>query len=311
MLPNSTFPPAGAVTSLVLLSFYPFVIRELEVAVHECRKQCDDESCEHTATRLADSAFAFYAGSLEDGSGSGNLLYSIAEEECKAFKTCGAKGDSTRGVSKVNHVLLEHFTGFQTNITSADCWDAHAKKDLIARQMKVPLVQGTLRYAHKISNKENSPKDSAVGAAFAAAIAPLVAGCNFKDAEIIDNNMELTSKATNFALVKETLEKHYACLGITCNDVGGLWDAKSHNYFEGAGPCHFDDIVEEEDKSNRGKVLGFAIGLPLLLALAVMYFMNHQRQARLRLKKHRMEHPDEYSDSEDDDDDDNRDLRFI
>lgn len=294
---------------MVLLTFYPFVIRELEVAVHECRKQCDDDSCQLTATRLADSAFAFYSGSLEDGTGSGHLLYSVAEEQCKSFKTCGAKGDSTRGVSKVNQLLLEHFNGFQMNITSEDCWDAHAKKELIARQMKVPLVQGTLRYAHRIASRQNTPSDSAVGAAFAAAIAPLVSGCSFKDAEIIDNNMEITSKSTNFAQVKETLEKHYNCLGITCKDVGGLWDEKARDYYEGAEPCHFDDVVEEAKNSGRGKMLSLVIGLPLFFALATLYLLHLQNQARLRLKKHRMEHPDEYSDSEDDDDD--RDVRFI
>jgi hypothetical protein len=282
----------------------------MEVAVHECRKLCVDDSCQDTATRLADSAFAFYAGSLEDGTGAGHLLYSVAEHECKAFRTCGEKGDTTRGVSKVNQNVMDLFTGFQSNITSDDCWDAHAKKDLIARQMKVPLVQGTIRYAHKIARKENSPKDSAIGAAFAAAIVPLVAGCSFTDAEIIDNNMELTSRGTDFALVKKTLEKHYACLGITCKDVGGLWDAVSHDYFEGAEPCHFDDVVVKETKSNRGRFLGLVIGLPLFVVLVAMYVLRLQRLAHLRRKKQRMENPDEFSDSEDDDDKENE-SRFI
>jgi hypothetical protein len=302
---------AGAEASLVLLSFFPYVIREMEVAVHECRKLCEDDSCQDTATRLADSAYAFYAGSLEDGTGAGHLLYSVAEHECKEFRTCGEKGDSLHGVSKVNQMVTEIFTGFQMNITSSDCWDAHAKKDLIARQMKVPLVQGTIRYAHKIARKENSPKDTAIGAAFAAAIVPLVAGCSFTDAEIVDNNMELTSRGTDFALVKKTLEKHYACLGITCKDVGGLWDAKSHGYFEGVEPCHFDDVVEKkEPKSKRDLFLGLAIGLPLFVVLVVMYVRGLQRLARLRRKKQKMENPDEFSDSEDGDDKDS-DARFV
>lgn len=296
--------------SLVLLTFFPYVIREMEVAVHECRKLCEDDSCEDKATKLADSAYAFYAGSLEDGTGSGLLLYSVAENECKAFRTCGEKGDSLHGVSKVNQLVTEYFTGFQANITSDDCWDAHAKKDLIARQMKVPLVQGTIQYAYKIAHKQNSPKDTAIGATFAAAIVPLVAGCSFTDAEIVDNNMELTSRGTDFALVKKTLEKHYACLGITCKDVGGLWDATSHSYFEGAEPCHFDDVVEKETKSNRGTFLGLIIGLPLFVVLVAMYVMRLRRLARLRRKKQRMENPDEFSDSEGDDEKEN-DARFV
>jgi hypothetical protein len=293
------------------LSFFPYVLRELEVAVHECRKVCKGDSCQDAAIRLADSAFAFYAGSLEDGAGTGQLLYRVAEQECKEFRTCGENGDSTRGVSKVNHVLLEYFTGFQNNITSDDCWDAHAKMNLIFRQMKVPLVQGTIRYAYKNALKQNSPEDSAVGAAFGAALAPLVAGCSFNDAEIIDNSMELTSRGTDFALVKSSLEKHYECLGITCKDIGGLWDAKSHSYFEGAEPCHFDDVIEE--KSHRGEFLGLVIGVPLVGVLLAISLIRLLRLAHLRRKKHRMENPDEYSDSEDGDESvgKDNDRRFV
>jgi len=38
-----------------------------------------------------------------------------------------------------------------------------------------------------------------------------------------------------FAAVKRAFESAYACMGITCDDVGGLLSGSS--YFEGAEPC--------------------------------------------------------------------------
>lgn len=278
------------------MSMFPYVIRQLELSVHECRKDCPAiEGCGDTAIRSADSVVALYAGSLEDGSGSGSFLYSIAEEECKHFNTCTKKGKST-----VNTIFMSEMEAFQTNITNRDCWDAHGKKETIARQMKVPLVQGTLRYAYQRAfGTELSQTDIATGAAFAASVVPMIASCSFKDAEIINNNMETSSEKTDFRLVKDALEKHYGCIGITCKDVGGVWDSKAHKYMEYAEPCTFDEVPVEKPKRSKKKLfLGFGIPLGLVLVLVTMRIKHVLHQ---RYKQRKEQFPDEYSDSEEDD----------
>ena len=69
----------------------------------------------------------------------------------------------------------------------------------------------------------------AEGWAFAAPILPLVAACNATVGELVYKNMYLNAPTTNvvrvpdgFQAVKAALESVYPCLGITCDQVGGM-----------------------------------------------------------------------------------------
>jgi hypothetical protein len=94
--------------------------------------------------------------------------------------------------------------------------------------MTVPLVQGSLRYAYKIGMDPSarSKKNAAEGATFSAAVLPLVNYCNPASAKIISDNQKFglydAGTFPDFAAVKTAFESTYACLGITCDHVGGL-----------------------------------------------------------------------------------------
>merc|ERR1719486_1312838 len=103
--------------------------------------------------------------------------------------------------------------------------------------MTIPLIQGTIRYARYMGPANNMGSDSqAEGAVFAASVLPMVHACSAEDAKIIDDHTKLgqdrgtppaTGKATKpaqFTEVKAAFERNYACLGITCADVGALKD---------------------------------------------------------------------------------------
>ena len=107
----------------------------------------------------------------------------------------------------------------------------------IVSLMTVPLVQGALRYAYKNSQAADmaSPKNAAEGATFSAAVLPLVHNCNAASATVVSDNLKfglfptggtaVTARYSNFAAVKAAFEDVYACLGITCAQVGGLIQA--------------------------------------------------------------------------------------
>jgi hypothetical protein len=111
-------------------------------------------------------------------------------------------------------------------------------------------VQGSLRYAYKNSAAGGmaSAKNAAEGATFSAAVLPLVHYCNTASSAVVDANLKFglfpdggtladTTRYANFADVKSAFEDVYACLGITCAQVGGLLDGAAP--YPGAEACTF------------------------------------------------------------------------
>eukprot|EP00964_Phaeocystis_antarctica_P058372 scaffold34630_cov38-Phaeocystis_antarctica.AAC.1 len=113
--------------------------------------------------------------------------------------------------------------------------------------MTVPLVQGALRYAYKNSGAAQgaSAKNAAEGATFAAAVLPLVHACNTESADTISANLKFglfptgvtadIARYSYFPKVKSAFESVYACLGITCAQVGGLLNGATP--YSGAEAC--------------------------------------------------------------------------
>ena len=117
----------------------------------------------------------------------------------------------------------------------------------IVSLMTVPLVQGALKYAYKNSGPTQgaSAKSAAFGAMFAAAVLPLLHACNMEASEVISTNLKFglfpsgvtadTTRYSNFGAVKAAFENVYACLGITCAQVGGLLNGAAP--YAGAEAC--------------------------------------------------------------------------
>jgi len=293
--------------AIVTMDVFMYTIRMLEESVHQCRKATEENTDSKKALSDLDGAVAFYTGSLEDGSGAGKFLYALADEECKQFKTCGPNGDALQGTAKVNLEIFEYLNAMQANTTTLSCSDARKYKDQILWKMRVPLIQGTLRYAYMRKHKQVTGTDKAVGAAYAASIVPLVAACNFQDAVIIGDSMETMTRETEFTRVKLAFEKNYACLAVTCSDIGGYYAPDKNVYHAGAEPCVFDTQVQagSEDK----KKSGWAIALPLFVVIAVGCFVQRRRNKKRKAKADRA-NDDEFSDCSSSSDDSDYDFRF-
>merc|ERR1712224_1191006 len=221
------------------MNVWMYVVREFEDAIDDCKAGCIN--CNDDPVHAWDEGVAFYTGTLEgtDGSGSGKMIYALADKRCKNFGTC-----TTAGGSEVNVELFKLFTKGKVALQQGKCDEAKPLKKTIVELMSVPLVQGSLRYAYKVANLQGASKEFAEGAAFSAAILPRIHNCDASAAKVISENMNMEIAKTawmsaGFAAVKQAFESTYACLGITCAHVGGLI-LDGTEYYDGAEPCDAD-----------------------------------------------------------------------
>jgi hypothetical protein len=249
-----------------------YVIRELEDSLDDCNKGCGTDECNDDAVHALDEAVAFYSGSLlltEDGDGI--LSYALAEKRCENFNTC------LEGESKVNAEIFVQFRKMQNHLQRKECDAARLSKERIVQLMYVPMIQGTIRYAYK-SGEENdsSEKSEAEGASFAAAVLPIVHACNERDASTIYENMRVGNAApVDFSAVKRAFEHNYGCMGVTCSDIGGLHDGK--DYFPKAEPCGLSNGV------NVGAAVGISLAVIAVLALVGgLLFMRRSSQVEFK-----------------------------
>jgi hypothetical protein len=254
---NMDFTGASDTTRIQLIkkgtaymNAYMYAIREFEDAIDDCNAGCANgingagANCNGlslAAVHAWDEGVAFYTGSREGaavgGSTNGVMSYRLAEKRCVNFKTCGANYNSVSGVSYVNTELFRQFSIGNNKILSGDCAGTLPVVRKIVALMATPLIQGTLRYAYKVGVLNEGEKSKAEGAVFAASIVPRVAYCNTADAATIMNNMKIGATSTSFTAVKTAFENNYACMNITCAEVGGLWFSANNAYYTDACPC--------------------------------------------------------------------------
>eukprot|EP00968_Pinguiococcus_pyrenoidosus_P023487 scaffold3823_cov206-Pinguiococcus_pyrenoidosus.AAC.1 len=173
---------------------------------------------EDPAVHAWDEGWAFYAGSLEDGTGSGVQVYALAEKRCANFFTCTGDddGDASTGRSAVNAELLSLYQEGQLALNAGNCNGAALVVREIVKQMTVPLIQGVLRYAYladqSIGGVQATPEewedDQAEGWAFTAAVMPQLDACDAALAAEIRANMEFVQG--NASPVQDGYEVVYA-----------------------------------------------------------------------------------------------------
>jgi hypothetical protein len=206
-----------------------YVIREFEDAIDDCETSSIDNN--YGSAHAWDEGVAFYTGSREGtavgGDSAGKMIYRLAEKRCANFGTC-----TSTGVSKVNTELFAQFSVAQEYLFMGQCSFVRPVLRKIVPLMTIPLIQGTLRYAYKLSidtdtaQEDNRLKMEGEGATFAAAMLPLLHACSAGDAAIVHSNMKPgASTSMDKDAVKAALERNYQCMGVTCADIGALNEA--------------------------------------------------------------------------------------
>jgi Low iron-inducible periplasmic protein len=245
------------------MNLWMYVIRQLESALSLCEQPCggneldSNTRCDDLPVRAWDQAYAYYAGSLEheNGQGGGNLLFDLADNMCRKTNTCS--GSDRVGTANVNAELVELFTNGQLAVLRRQCREGYDIKEKIVSLMTVPLIQAVLHEAYyqyaSISETQDITKIQRVS--YTSALLPLIHHCNRTDAERIyfsmgldvgtTSNATTTAKKINFESIKRSLENNYACLGVTCSSVGGVWDGST--FGTNASPCTFDETSSKWD----------------------------------------------------------------
>ncbi len=268
-----------------------YVVGNLEMAAANCEVT-------EFATSHWDKAVALYAGSqagTEDGTG-GYFLHALAQVECYEFGTC-KKGD----MAPVNSRVFDLFKVGLVNLENKNCSLVMKNAAEIKKLMTVPLVQGALRAAYTMDLEDDFQENTqGRAAAFAAALLPLVHTCNAGSATSLYRDMAPGGALEgSYAVVRGALENTYDCLGITCEDVGGLINLRGDGYLTrgeacgnaqpvanagvfdvGSGSGSYDTSADEvptdsppvsssESSTQRGVNPGLVVGLSFLVLCLV------------------------------------------
>jgi len=205
------------VEKLTKYTFVPLQVGwELLLTLTDYAKK-EEEAPEHW-----DEAWAYYAGSLERGSGNGFSAYALAEKRAKNFGTMAA------GRSSVNRRILRAMNAGKRQVRAKSAGAGLLKSAKCIRALLlVPSIQGCLRYSYRVSSTTATsrlPKEAAEAWAFCAAVLPALARANAGAAQRVRQQVFLSGvKRPNWPIVRaafgaSTLNK----MGIRCADVGSL-----------------------------------------------------------------------------------------
>ena len=191
---------------------------------------------------------------------------------CPAGETCcwapsWREDDDSGTHSDANYKLLLLYRAGLVALQAGDCATATALTAEIVAQMTVPLVQNAIKYTWWADAGGGDGVDHEDGRfvanmhASVSAVLPRVASCDAAAAATLEANIALPDAMNppsgdglvpdGFRAVKAAIESTYACLGITCAEVGGLlnWDDDRNSYHVGMEPC--DDGSSKDDWAAR------------------------------------------------------------
>lgn len=157
------------------------------------------------------------------------------ESECLKFGTC--KGGER---APVNTLVFKALNDGKNNLIEGYCAEASDRANEIKLLMRIPIIQGLIRAAYALDVQNDFQQTTqGMGAAFAAAILPLVSECNEGNAVVVYNDLKPgNSLKGSYEVVKASLERSYECLGINCEHVGGLVNFRGDGYLLGAEACN-------------------------------------------------------------------------
>ena len=261
------------------------IIQGVEQASAQCQTGCNNILCNEQAIHYLDQSVALYCGSIEgeEGTGEGVFQYALAQRRSIEFGV-NDEGKTT------NDRIMAFFQEVQDLLLQGNCETVSMRKRAILSLLKVPLVQSVLRFAYvrdhlQFLELDDAPKAEAFGATYAAAILPLVHKCHRADANVIYENLRIGSETSSvsFSRVKQALEENYECMGISCEDVGGIWT--EDGFAQGAGPCGAGSFVSETTTNSSKNdaafdILFYTCMMAMLVATALYYFLYYRKRHR-------------------------------
>lgn len=253
------------------------MIREMELSVYQCHKKNKVQANVHL-----DKAYAYYSGTLEgpSGAGEGLFLYELAQLRCNQTRTCGRNHNRNGDDAYVNYEILEDFVDAQESLDDFECKDVREDVDDIIRLLKIPLIQGILRYAYENQFDDFGTRSILDGAVFMTAMLPWMDACDEDLAMVVYDNMRVRSTpgAVSYADVRSALEGMYKCFDIACEEVGGMWDRDAGEWRKNGEPCgHYTKADRASNAStfissskNAGKAVGITFAVLIILIVLIL-----------------------------------------
>merc|ERR1712176_1460519 len=136
--------------------------------------------------------------------------------------------------------------------------------------MFIPMIQGTLKYGwtKDYENSSFGQGDANEGNVFAQSILPVIHYCNADAALEPYTEMDLTTNVASYADIRLAFECTYACLGITCDQVGGQITGQDYN--EGAAPCAELPPACEGFNQSSADGIGTKVGFALMVITGLL-----------------------------------------
>jgi len=253
-----------------------YTIHELESSVKACLKNQTNPLPDGESTVKGwDEGWAFYAGSSigTDGENAENgwFQYTLANKRAEDF---AMEGES------INAQILTKFRAGQEALIDGDCEAAEDLKSEIVNLMKVPLVQGMLRYAYRADPNagfaDAGAKEWAEGWAFTAAILPWVDEASSKTADLLVRNFGLQQDSPmqdGYREIFSAMDGIYSDMGIDSGDVGTLTEAVE-------GEDGGEVVDDDEGGLSAGAKAGIAIGviaLVVTLIAGLLYLLKRRK----------------------------------
>jgi len=214
------------------------------------------EPCEDLKINAAiagNKAAAFFVGSLEGAKGVfvstdvngneipvkpyGKMLYALGDKRCRNFRKCGVNADSDAKnlPSKTNIVTIALFQKGAGFVFAGDVESLQKTIKEINTQILITFIQGSLRYGYRLGDYEGNirsekGKELGEGATFAACAAPQLWAIDKKAGKFVSKEYEIgpdgpaSENEFDFVGVRNAFECNYEKLGISCDEVGALWD---------------------------------------------------------------------------------------
>ena len=262
------------VKTMQYLVVYMAALQEMYQAIADCTSPDSGKILD--AGEAWDRAAAFLIGSLEGTEDGGNeeglSFYRLALKRCEQFGTCSPEGRPSWN-EEFNSLL---YTG-RASVEGRACGELRKTTREIETILRIPLIQGTLRYA--LSNEKlgefSQDKGIGEGFAFSRSVLPLVEDSNRESAEIINSNMDFQFDTVpvhdGARAVFGAFARAFGKMNVNCEDVGKA---------EGHDACSGATSPEGPRDTNVGLIVGLIVGVFAVGAIAALLIFDRRRKRK-------------------------------
>jgi len=216
----------------------------------------------------------------------GYQIYANGGKQCDAYNTCGPTNESTtlppsptespsatdmpeiidnKGIpAKLNIYIIELFSKGATAVQFGDIATVQQTIKEIESQITVGYIQGTLKYGYqlaKLAEGADFAKMLGEGVSLAAASIPQLWKCSKKAADFVQKEYKYKNAYKTWEFpddkIRLAFECNYECLGISCADIGSLYDGNTEALFNA---CKDTEVCKKPTKKEKRECKKYTSG---------------------------------------------------